>query len=237
MIFRVCRGCMQEVARIFAHHVVVTWRCTHGKSVFKLYKIQTKSENHETCRCVLLLHVEAVVKFLRLFGKHVNTSRDSLRPCSTRPHAMLPPTCARSVFGLCCCKLMPAPPWACRISPSSPNLEGGQSSTSSWSHPTPSLPSSCWTRGCWFVWWRVTLCERDNPSPSFVGDGLTPHLRWMFACGARPSNSTLIQTPTKKGLSHPIPIRPLIQTHAKWTQVVSWISMCQWWLNIWQNCE
>jgi hypothetical protein len=35
-------------------------RC--GRSVFKLYKIQTKSENHKTCRGVMLSHVEAMIK-------------------------------------------------------------------------------------------------------------------------------------------------------------------------------
>ena len=62
MMFGVCWGRIQELAWNYEHLVVVTWRCTCGKSVFKLYKIQTKSKNHETCRGVLLSHVEAVVK-------------------------------------------------------------------------------------------------------------------------------------------------------------------------------
>jgi hypothetical protein len=38
-----------------------------GRMVFKLYKIQTKSENHETCRDVMLSYVETVIKILRRF--------------------------------------------------------------------------------------------------------------------------------------------------------------------------
>jgi hypothetical protein len=61
-MFGVCWGCIQELALNYDHHVVVTWWGNRGESLFKLYKIQTKSENHETWRCMLLLHVEAVVK-------------------------------------------------------------------------------------------------------------------------------------------------------------------------------
>jgi hypothetical protein len=73
MIFRLCGGRIQEVAWNFVHHVVVTWRCTRGESVFKLYKIQTKSENHETCRCVFLSHVETVVKNWKSFEQDVTS--------------------------------------------------------------------------------------------------------------------------------------------------------------------
>jgi hypothetical protein len=62
MMFSVCWGRIQELAWNYDHLGVVTWRGTRGKSVFKLYKIQTKSENDETCRGDMLSHVEAVVK-------------------------------------------------------------------------------------------------------------------------------------------------------------------------------
>jgi len=58
MIFRVCLGRIQKVTWNLEYLVDVTCRCTCRKCDFKLYKIQTKSENHETCRCVVLSHVE-----------------------------------------------------------------------------------------------------------------------------------------------------------------------------------
>jgi len=62
MIFRVCLGRIQELTWNLEHLVYVTCRGTCRKCDFKLYKIQTKSENHETCRCIVLSHVEVVVK-------------------------------------------------------------------------------------------------------------------------------------------------------------------------------
>ena len=62
MIFSVCWGRIQGVTWNLEHLVDVTCRVSCGKSEFKLYKIQTKSENHKTCGGVVLSHVEAVVK-------------------------------------------------------------------------------------------------------------------------------------------------------------------------------
>ena len=62
MIFSVCWGRIQGVTWNLEHLVDVTCRVSCGKSEFKLYKIQTKSENHETCGGVVLSHVEAMVK-------------------------------------------------------------------------------------------------------------------------------------------------------------------------------
>ena len=62
MIFGVCWGRIQELTWNFEHLVDVTWRGTCGKSVFKLYKIRTKSKNDKTCRGVVLSHVESMVK-------------------------------------------------------------------------------------------------------------------------------------------------------------------------------
>ena len=67
MIFRVCLGRIQKVTWNLEYLVDVTCRGTCRKCDFKLYKMQTKSENHETCRGVVLSHVEAVVKKLWRF--------------------------------------------------------------------------------------------------------------------------------------------------------------------------
>ena len=61
MIFRVWLGHIQELTWNLEHLVDVTCRGTCQKCDFKLYKMQTKSENHETCRGIVLSHVEAVV--------------------------------------------------------------------------------------------------------------------------------------------------------------------------------
>ena len=57
MVFGVCWVYIHELASNFAHLLHVTWRATCRKSVLKLYKVHTKSENHETCRGVMLSHV------------------------------------------------------------------------------------------------------------------------------------------------------------------------------------
>ena len=62
MIFSVCWGRIQGVTWNLEHLIDVTCRVSCGKSEFILYKIQTKSENHETCGGVVLSHVEVVVK-------------------------------------------------------------------------------------------------------------------------------------------------------------------------------
>jgi hypothetical protein len=57
MIFGVYWGLIHQLTWNIEHLVVVTWRATYDKSVSKLQKIQTKSENHETCRGVVVSHV------------------------------------------------------------------------------------------------------------------------------------------------------------------------------------
>jgi hypothetical protein len=41
-------------------HLTWSWACHPG--VYKLYKTQTKSENHETCPRVMISYVEAMIK-------------------------------------------------------------------------------------------------------------------------------------------------------------------------------
>jgi hypothetical protein len=62
IIFGVCWGRILEATWNFEQLFAVTWRTTSRKSVCKLYKSQTKSENHETCLGVMLWHVEVVCK-------------------------------------------------------------------------------------------------------------------------------------------------------------------------------
>jgi hypothetical protein len=57
IIFGVYWGIIHQLTWNIEHLVVVTWLTTYGKSVSKLQKIRTKSENHETCRGVVLSHV------------------------------------------------------------------------------------------------------------------------------------------------------------------------------------
>ena len=66
MIFRVCLGRIQELTSNLEHLIDITCRCTCRKCDFKLYKMQTKSENHETYRGVMSSHVEVVVKNLEV---------------------------------------------------------------------------------------------------------------------------------------------------------------------------
>ena len=73
MIFRVCLGRIQKVTWNLEYLVDVTCRGNCRKCDFKLYKMQTKSENHETCRCVVLSHVEAVVKNCKGFEQIVTS--------------------------------------------------------------------------------------------------------------------------------------------------------------------
>jgi hypothetical protein len=60
MIFGVYWGLIQQLTWNIEHLVVVTWLTTYGKSVSELQKIRTKSEKHETCRDIVLSHVEVV---------------------------------------------------------------------------------------------------------------------------------------------------------------------------------
>jgi hypothetical protein len=60
IIFGVYWGLIHQLTWNIEHLVVVTWLTTYGKSVSELQKIRTKSEKHETCRNIVLSHVEVV---------------------------------------------------------------------------------------------------------------------------------------------------------------------------------
>ena len=62
MLLSVVCGRIQERTRNFGHLAHETWPWTCVRSVFKFYKKQTKSENHETCQDVKISYVEAVIK-------------------------------------------------------------------------------------------------------------------------------------------------------------------------------
>ena len=53
---------IQDLTWNLNHLAEVTRRVTCAKHVLKLYKIQTKSENRETWRRIVLSHVKAMVK-------------------------------------------------------------------------------------------------------------------------------------------------------------------------------
>jgi hypothetical protein len=61
----------QERTRNFEHHAHLTWPWTCHPGVYKLYKTQTKSENHETCPRVMISYVEVVIKIWKKFEKVV----------------------------------------------------------------------------------------------------------------------------------------------------------------------
>ena len=62
MLFSIMWGRIQEQTTNFEHLVHETWPRTCGRVVFKFYKKQTKSENHETCQDVMISYVEAMIK-------------------------------------------------------------------------------------------------------------------------------------------------------------------------------
>jgi hypothetical protein len=57
MVLSVFWGRIWELNRIFKHLVQETWWPTCVRYIFKLYKIQTKSKIHETCRDAVTSHV------------------------------------------------------------------------------------------------------------------------------------------------------------------------------------
>ena len=61
MVLSVVWGRIEERTRNFEHLVHEIWPWTCGRIVFKFYKMQTKSENHETCRDVMISYVEDVI--------------------------------------------------------------------------------------------------------------------------------------------------------------------------------
>ena len=85
MIFSVCWGRVQGVTWNLEHLFDVTCRVSCGKSEFKLYKIQTKSENHKTCGGVVLSHVEAIVKNWEDFEQVVTSdAKNEVITCETK---------------------------------------------------------------------------------------------------------------------------------------------------------
>ena len=78
MLVSVMRGRIQERTQNFGHLVHETWSRTCVRSVFKFYKKQTKSENHETYWDVVISYVEAMIKISEDF-MHVVTY-DAYKP-------------------------------------------------------------------------------------------------------------------------------------------------------------
>ena len=62
ILFSIMWGHIQEHTTNFKHLIHETWPQTCGRVVFKFYKKQTKTENLETCRDVMISYVEAVIK-------------------------------------------------------------------------------------------------------------------------------------------------------------------------------
>jgi hypothetical protein len=69
MLFSTSYDIFQEHARMFEHHAHETWPWTCDPVVLKLYKTQTKLENHETCPHVMILYVELMIKIWDYFKK------------------------------------------------------------------------------------------------------------------------------------------------------------------------
>ena len=78
MLFSIMWGRNQEQTTNFEHLVHETWPRTCGRVVFKLYKKQTKSENHETWEDVMISYVEAVIKIWEGFAQVV--TYDACKP-------------------------------------------------------------------------------------------------------------------------------------------------------------
>ena len=78
MLVSVVWGRIQERTRNFGHLDHETWLRTCVRSVFKLYKKQMKSENHETCQDVMISYVEAVIKIWGGFAQVV--TYDACKP-------------------------------------------------------------------------------------------------------------------------------------------------------------
>jgi hypothetical protein len=62
MLFSTSYGLFQDQTEIFEHHAHETRPRTCDPVVLKLYKTQTKSKNHETCRDVMVSYVETLIK-------------------------------------------------------------------------------------------------------------------------------------------------------------------------------
>ena len=87
MLLSVSWGHIQEQTTNFEPLVHETWPRTYGPVVFKLYKKQTLSENHETCRDVMISCVKAVIKSWQRFVKVV--TYDAYKPKNLRRSFMI----------------------------------------------------------------------------------------------------------------------------------------------------
>ena len=65
MLFSIMWDRIQEQTTNFEHLVYETWPRTCDRVVFKFYKKQTKTENLETCRDIMISYVEAVIKKIK----------------------------------------------------------------------------------------------------------------------------------------------------------------------------
>ena len=87
MLFSIKWGRIQDQTTNFEHLVHKTWPWTCGRVVFKFYKKQTKSENHETCQDVMISYVEAVIKIWEGFAQVV--TYDACKPKNFRRSFMI----------------------------------------------------------------------------------------------------------------------------------------------------
>ena len=87
MLFSIIWGHIQEHTTNFEHLVHETWPRTCGRVVFKFYKKQTKTENLETCRDVMISYVEAVIKNWESFAQVV--THDDCKPKNLRRSFMI----------------------------------------------------------------------------------------------------------------------------------------------------
>jgi hypothetical protein len=69
MLFITSYDLFQEQTKIFEHHAHETRPRICDLVVLKLYKTQTKSENHETSQDVMISYVETLIKNLKMFHK------------------------------------------------------------------------------------------------------------------------------------------------------------------------
>jgi hypothetical protein len=62
ILFSISYDLSQKQTRIIEHHAHETRQQTFNLVVLKLYKTQTNSKNHKTCRDVMISYVETVIK-------------------------------------------------------------------------------------------------------------------------------------------------------------------------------
>jgi hypothetical protein len=62
MLLSTCYNFIQKQTINFEHHIHETWPRTCDLVALKLYKTQSKLENHETCQDAMISNVEVVIK-------------------------------------------------------------------------------------------------------------------------------------------------------------------------------